>query len=189
MTVSMETSEKKPSSEFLPDQFLNSLFWVSKGVLLSPRLFYEGMKREGGLRNPFIYLASCVVTHTLVVGLLIRSQSLITVNLVFGMVFPFVTAAILFFLITRLFGAPGTYEMAFRVNAYAGAVALFSWMPVIGMILEFYRLYLIGVGLSYVFSIKTSRAFLAIVLTIALYMAASFSLYHITGGQWPRAIS
>ena len=182
----MEKSDKIPASDFLPNQFLNSLFWVSKTVLLSPRLFYEGMKREGGLRNPFIYLASCVLIHTLLVSLLIKSQSLIAINLVFGMTFPFVTAGILFLVIKRLFKAPGTYEMAFRVNAYAAAVALFSWMPLIGMILEFYRLYLIGVGLSYAFSIKTSRAFVAIVLTIALYMAASYAIHYLTGGQWPR---
>ena len=189
MTEPVETLGKSPPSDFVPDRFLNSLFLVSKSVLLSPNFFYEGMKREGGLRNPFIYLATCVFTHTLLVGLLIKSQSLIAMNLVFGMVFPFLTAGILFFLITRLFKSPGTYELAFRVNAYAAAVALFSWMPLIGMILEFYRLYLIGVGLRHAFSIKTSRALLAIVLTIAIYMAASFAIHYLTGGQWPKPVS
>jgi hypothetical protein len=108
-------------------------------------------------------------------------------NLAFGLVFPLLTAGILFLIVNRLFKAPGTYEMAFRVNAYAGAVSLFSWIPLIGMILEFYRLYLIGVGLSCTFSIKALGAFLAILLTLVVYIIASGTIAHLAGGRLPLA--
>ncbi len=177
------------TNDFDPNEnFLANFFHTAKAILLSPRLFYEGMNRNAGLRNPLIFLACCVVVHTLLVGLVLKNQSLVARNLVFGMVLPFVTAGILFFIITRLFKASGTYEIAFRVNAYAAAVALMSWIPLVGIALEFYRIYLVVVGLSCTFSIKASRAFLAIVLTVFVYMAASASIHHITGGHWPRAV-
>ena len=183
----MEPTDQDTPTDFTPGNFLSSFFLTAKAVLLSPGSFYEGMNREGGLRNPFLFLACCVLIHTLIVGLWLKNQSLVASNLLFGLVLPFVTAGILFLLITRLFKASGTYEMAFRVNAYAAAVSLLSWVPMAGILLEFYRVYLIVVGLSGTFSIKASRAFMAVVLTIFVYMAASAALYHITGGPWPKA--
>lgn len=189
MADRMKTTQKNVPEDFAPEDFLHSLFLVSKAVLLSPGLFFHGMKRSGGLRNPTIYLASCVLVHALTFGLLVKDERLLALNLLFGMVLPFATAGILFYIITNLFKASGTYEAAFRVNAYASAVALLSWMPVIGLLLEFYRLYLICVGLSDTFAIKTSRALLAVLLTIFVYAIASLALFQITGGQWPRAVS
>jgi hypothetical protein len=183
----MEPTDRDIPTDFAPGNFLSSFFLTAKGILLSPGRFYEGMNREGGLRNPFLFLTCCVLTHTLIVGLWLKNQSLIASNLLFGLVLPFVTAGILFFFITRLFKGSGTYETAFRVNAYASAVALLSWIPIVGILLEFYRVYLIVVGLSSTFSIKASRSFMAVVLTISVYMAASAALYHITGGPWPKA--
>ena len=184
-----KTSQENMPLDFAPDDFLQTLFSVSKAVLLSPGLFFHGMKRTGGLRNPTIYLASCVLVHALIVGLLVKDERLLALNLLFGMVLPFVTAGILFYILTNLFKASGTYEAAFRVNAYASAVALLSWMPVIGVLLEFYRLYLICVGLSAAFGIKIPRALLAVLLTIFVYAIASLALFQVTGGQWPRAVS
>lgn len=183
----MRPIDQDTPSDFAPGNFLSSLFLTAKAILFSPRLFYEGMNREGGLRNPFLFLTCCVLIHTLIAGLLLQDKSLIASNLLFGIVLPFATAGILFFFITKLFRGSGTYEMAFRVNAYSAAVALLSWIPMAGMLLEFYRIYLIVVGLSNAFSIKASRAFMAVVLTIFVYMAASSAVYHITGGQWPKA--
>jgi len=175
-------------TDFEPDNFFRSLFDTSKAILFSPKKFFEQMKTSGGLRNPFIFLACCVLIHTVIIGLLLKDQDLIARNLVFGIVQPFVTAGVLFFIITRLFKASGTYEMAFRANAYSAAVALLSWMPLVGVILEFYRVYLIVLGLSSTFSIKASRAFLAIAITLFVYMVLGTTLGHITGGLWPGAV-
>jgi hypothetical protein len=184
----LDTFHDNTMTDFEPHDFLSSLFRTAKAILFSPKRFFEGMKREGGLRNPFIFLACCVLIHTAIVGLLLKNQSLIASNLVFGMVQPFVTAGILFFIITRLFKASGTYEMAFRANAYSAAVALLSWIPLVGVILEFYRIYLIVLGLSSTFSIKMSRAFLAVAITLVVYMILGTTIGHMTGGPWPGAV-
>jgi hypothetical protein len=172
-----------PIREFNPQDFFPSLVETSKNVLLHPTVFFDGMKKDGGFRNPFIYLTVCVAVQTLLASILLGNPSIIPRNLAFGMVFPMLTAAILFFIIGQLFKTPGTYEMAFRVNAYAGAVSLFSWIPLMGMILELYRLYLIGIGLTYVFSIKGSRALLALLLTLIVYIVLSGAVAHLAGGK------
>ena len=184
----MDIPHHDTTTDFDPNNFLTSLFGTAKAILFSPKIFFEGMNREGGLRNPFIFLACCVLIHTLIAGLLLKNQGLIARNLVFGMVLPFLTAAILYFIITRLFKASGTYEMAFRANAYSAAVALLSWMPLVGIILEFYRIYLIVLGLSSAFSIKISRAFLAIAITLLVYMVLGTTIGRMTGGLWPGAL-
>jgi hypothetical protein len=118
---------------------------------------------------------------------------------------PFITAGVLFFIITRLFKATGTYEMAFRVNAYAAATALLSWIPIVfrtnvpaapggisslmallGLLIEFYRLYLIAIGLSRTFSITVSRAAFAIIITAFIYIITLGPLMkHVMGPQQP----
>jgi hypothetical protein len=78
--------------------------------------------------------------------------------------------------------------MAFSANAYSAAVALLSWMPLVGVILEFYRIYLIVLGLSSTFSIKVSQAFLAIAITLLVYMVLGTTIGRMTGGLWPGAV-
>ena len=104
-------------------------------------------------------------------------------TLILGLIFPLITAGILLLIITKVFKASGSYETAFRVNAYASAVNLLSWLPILGLLFEFYRIYLIVIGLSYAFSIKITHAFLAIVLTMAIYIMAAAAFGYFTGGQ------
>jgi len=166
----MTSPEQDGPIEFAPENFFISFFRTAKSVLFSPGAFYGGMKTEGGLRNPVIFLMSCVVIHTLIVSIFVENQAIIAFNLINGTVMPFVTAGILFFIITRLFKAPGTFEIAFRVNAYAAATALVSWIPLIGLFIDFYRFYLIAIGLSHAFAITVSRSALAIVITVVIYI-------------------
>ena len=171
------------SIEFEPKNLFSSFFRISKAGLLSPRIFFQGMRREGGFLNPFLYMLCCVIFHVLVFGLLQKNVGFMLRNLFLGIVFPLITAGILFFIITKIFKAPGSYETVFRVNAYASAVNLITWLPLIGLLFELYRIYLIVIGLSAAFSIKVSRAFLAIVLTMVVYIMAAAVIGYFTGEQ------
>jgi len=169
-------------NEFEPKDFFSSLYQTSKTILLSPKVFYQGMRRADGFLNPFLYMLCCVFFHVLVFGLLQKNVSFMFRNLILGIVFPLITAGILFFIVTKVFKAPGSYETAFRVNAYASAVNLMTWLPLIGLLFELYRIYLIIVGLSAAFSIRMGRAFLAIVLTMTIYIMAAAVIGYFTGG-------
>jgi len=168
-------------SEFEPKNFFSSFFRTSKAILLSPKVFFQGMRRDSGFLNPFLYLLSCVIFHVLVFGLLQKNFAFMLRTLILGVAFPLITSGILFFIITKVFKASGSYETAFRVNAYASAVNLLTWLPLIGLLFEFYRIYLIVVGLSYGFSIKMAGAFPAILLTMAIYMTAAAAIGYFTG--------
>lgn len=184
----MISREQDVPTDFAPDDFLSSFFRTVKAVLLVPGFFYERMKTNGGLRNPFVFLISCVLIHALIVGLFTRNQATIAFHVINEFLFPFAAAGILFFIITRLFKASGTYEAVFRINAYAAATALFSWIPLIGLFVQFYRFYLITIGLSRAFSIRGSQAVIAIVITVIIYVFALGPIMtQILGSQWLTA--
>lgn len=178
-----DSQEQHAQYDFVPGNFLSSFFGTAKAALISPRLFYERMKTEGGFRNPALFLVCCVLIHTLFVGLSVRDQTIVIRNIAYGIAFPFMTAGILFLFITKLFKASGTYEAAFRVMAYASAVNLVTWIPMVGLVFEFYRLYLIAWGLTYAFSTRVSRAALAIVMTMITYILLGQIVFHFLGVQ------
>jgi hypothetical protein len=184
MMANQATSQEQDAQyDFVPGNFLSSLFSIAKTILLSPRLFYQKMKTDGGLRNPTLFLVCCVLIHTLFVGLSVRDQTIVVRNISYGIAMPFVTAGILFLFITKIFKESGTYQAVFRVNAYASAVNLVTWIPMVGLVFEFYRLYLIAWGLSYAFPTKVHRAVLAIVMTMITYIVLGQIVFHFLGGQ------
>ena len=167
--------------EFDPKNLFSSFYQTSKTILLSPKVFFREMKRSGGFLNPFLYMLYCIVFHVLVFGLLQKDPMFMLRALVLGLIFPLITSGILLFFITRVFKAPGSYEIAFRVNAYASAVNLLTWLPIIGLLFEFYRIYLIVIGLSFAFSIKMTHAFFAILMTMTIYIIAAAAISHFIG--------
>jgi hypothetical protein len=177
------SQEQDAQYDFVPGNFLSSLFSITKTILLSPRLFYQKMRTDGGLRNPTIFLVCCVLIHTLFVGLSVRDQTIVVRNIAYGIAMPFFTAGILFLFITKIFKESGTYEAVFRVNAYAAAVNLLTWIPMVGLVFEFYRLYLIAWGLSYALPTRVYRAVLAIFMTMITYIVLGQIVFHFLGGQ------
>ena len=110
-------------NEFDPKNLFSSFFRTSKTILLSAKVFFKGMRKDGGFLNPFLYLLYCIVFHVLVFGLLQKNPMFMLRTLILGLIFPLITAGILFLIITKLFKASGSYETAFRVNAQCGCEA------------------------------------------------------------------
>ena len=54
------TSSDIPS-DFDRGRFLGSFIDVAKAVLISPKVFFSTMDRQGAFANPVTFLASCVV--------------------------------------------------------------------------------------------------------------------------------
>ena len=163
MAGPMTSPHQDAPIDFDPNNFLSSFFRTAKAVLFSPRSFYKRMEIQGGLQKPFLFLGCCalfpgccILVLAATLGLLEQVQiPRVLAILTVVIAFTFVIAGIHYVIITRLLKAPGTYEMAFRVNAYAAATALFCWIPIpiVVVFLKFYEAYLITIGLSRAFSI------------------------------------
>jgi hypothetical protein len=92
---------------------------------------------------------------------------------------PFVSAAILNLLFTKLLGKSGSYEATFRVVCYASAVNLFAWIPdlLVILVFQFYEIYLSALGLSVVHRTSLGHALLVVIgalltVSVAITMVA-----------------
>ncbi len=170
--------------DFNPSHFPGSFFDVAKAVLIAPKDFFSNMTRHGNMANPIIFLFGCVGVHTLLARPFHHIPGLFLNNVLMGVIVPFLTSGLFFLILTRLFHCRGTYEATFRMNAYASAVGLLTWIPVAGIFLEFYRLYVIIIGLRTIYAIKTSRAIITIFLTLIVYTVLFRIVYNITGGPF-----
>jgi hypothetical protein len=150
--------------------FLRGFLGTAKGVLLSPRLFFPSMPVEGGLLGPYVFFLLCTMFSFLVSLTLTLAQtkglSPWTFLILFAALWmPFVSAAILNLLFSKLLGRNGAYEATFRVVCYASAVNLFAWIPdlLIIIVFQFYEIYLSALGLSVVHRTSLGQALLVVV--------------------------
>ena len=151
---------------------------TAKAVLLSPRLFFPSMPVDGGLLGPYVFFLLCTTFSFLVSLSLTFAQTKGLSPWTFIVLFaalwmPFVSAAILNLLFTRLLGRGGSYEATFRVVCYASAVNLFAWIPdlLVIIVFQFYEIYLSALGLSVVHRTSLGQALLVVVgalLTISV---------------------
>ncbi len=159
--------------EFEPREFVRSLVHIAKMAIMSPNVFFPRMKRTGGLLNPALFLITCSLIHSLILGLWLRKPAFILTGFASGALMPFVHAGIILVLLRMLFRVEGTYELSFRINAYASAAVLLSWVPVLGFLIELYRLFVISYGVKQLFGVSLVRAaavvMLGVVVMIILY--------------------
>jgi len=171
-------------AEFDYRRILRSFPQLVLAVLLSPTDFFQSMQRRGGYLAPLLFLLICVVIHVAMAGVLLRDPWIMLRALVMGITFPFLTAGFLHLFLVKLFRAEAPYEAAYRVNAYAAAVNVVTWIPLAGLLMEFYRIYLLVCGLNAVYAVRASRALVAVALTMGCYILASALLGAVTGEGW-----
>ena len=169
--------QPEPSARGLLKGFLET----AKAILLSPRKFFPRMPVEGGLVGPYVFFLFCS-TFSFVISICLTLAmaggiSLWVLLVMFGAIWmPFVSAAVLNFLFTKLLRSSGTYEATFRVICYASAVNLFAWIPAFLVILLFqcYEIYLSALGLSIVHKTSIGQAMLVVIgalLTISVIIS------------------
>ena len=136
------------------------------------------MPVEGGLVGPYVFFLFCT-TFSFVASIFLTLAMSGSISPWILLVFfaaiwmPFVSAAVLTFLFTKLLRSGGSYEATFRVICYASAVNLFAWIPAFLVILLFqcYEIYLSALGLSIVHRTSVGQALLVVIgalLTISV---------------------
>jgi len=164
-----EPLQPEPSGAGLLVGFLKT----AKTVLFSPRKFFSSMPVEGGLLGPYVFFLFCTMFSFIVSVCLTLAMSGTFSPWIFLVMFaalwmPFISAAILNLLFTKLLRTGGSYEATFRVVCYASAVNLFAWIPDFFVILlfQFYEIYLSALGLSVVHRTGLGQALLIVIGTL-----------------------
>jgi hypothetical protein len=147
---------------------ISGFLGTARAVLVRPREFFPEMPVEGGLLGPYFFFWLCTLAFFLIsLFMNIMSGSIVTIRaflLIFlTLAMPFVSAAILHFFLRNMLGTRGSYEATFRVVCYSSAVNLFAWIPIVGILFQFYEVYLSALGLSVVHRTTVGRALLAVI--------------------------
>ncbi len=154
--------------DFNPQEFANSFIQVAKEVLTKPSDFFAEMSRTAGFGPPVTFLAICLAIEG-ILGSLIAFNPMPFAMAIVSLIFAFIGAWILQFVLQQLFQGKGTYEGTFRVVAYSGVVHLLGWIPFIGFLASLYGLWLQIVGLEKVHEVSKGKAFVAVIITAIIF--------------------
>ena len=192
----MTANSMRPSQrEFDPSDPLSSFVDVLRRVVLHPVVFFAGIPRREGLRNPIIFVLICIVIGAVLnalvglIGVQSRfqgSEGLLGPLGLSSQSFAGFVASIVILVLSGIIGVvivAGLYQLAvrvavgsensgfratFRVLAYAAVVNLVSWIPIVGLLVGLYGLYLQIVGLREVHETTTGRAILVLVVFLGI---------------------
>jgi hypothetical protein len=130
----MEGPEGMEQGGQTADASATSIVDTVKRVITDPAGFFREMPRQGGFKNPLIFLVVMSVV-TALVGVLLSLVGLagpgatfgaalasIIIVPIFAAIFGFVGAAILFIL-WKVLGSEESYETAYRCGAYMAAIS------------------------------------------------------------------
>jgi hypothetical protein len=183
-----------------------------KEVMQRPSDFYREMPKTGGYADPLTFAAISFISYALLAALLTAIFGrgmymdgmyggmyngmhgdagdfgffaiLMTVIItpIAGIISLFIEAAILY-VIYKVLGGTGSYEGTVRFVSYATAVLVLSWIPIIGLIVGIYGIYLYIVGGMHVHDVSMARSAIAVllptllvILLVAIVMAWLFAL-------------
>lgn len=170
-------------------------FKTVKEVILRPREFFKKMPVSGGYGEPLkfalvnLFLGAILSFSGFITtrgktqefslfkqaienyGFDILDLSMIWIVGVFilGGIGLFITAA-LYHIILKILGSKKKYEATFRIVTFISAFSLISWIPMAGILISLYSLYVLAIAFKEVHKITSNRA----VLSIALVLIAAF---------------
>lgn len=88
----------------------------------------------------------------------------------------FVTAAVLH-IFARLFGGKGGFTQTYKACAYAGAVMLFIWIPILNFAAIIWNLIILTKGISKLHAMSEGRALLVWIIPLLIVIALLFGLF------------
>src|SRR5829696_5932942 len=159
-------------------------------VVLQPVGFFAGLPRSGSLLNPLVFALICTEISVILGGILglvgvregfvagygfqvpenqdfgefIGSVIFAPIGGVIGV---FVVAGIAHLLVRLVVGATNSgFGATFRVASYAAVTSLVSWIPIVGLLLGLYGIYLSVVGIREMHGTTTGKAVLVVLIPV-----------------------
>lgn len=159
---------------------------IWKEVILTPSNFYRRMPTTGGYADPLTFAIICLIVNTLLFALVrptllimagmqnlpstLSMPSTVSLMIISGIISLFISALIINTLY-KAFGGTGSYEGTFRFLCYSSAPIVFSWIPIVGLVIVIYELYLCIVGGMIVHNVSLKKS------TLLFFPFALFSIY------------
>lgn len=173
-----------------------------KEVILRPADFFSKMPTTGGYAEPLTFASISQIIHILLFKLVsygmftlgIRS-SILTLGMqsssfnfsifsnfielfLIGIVFIFISALIYNYFYA-VHGGTGNYEGTVRFICYSNAIAVLTWIPVIGMFFGLYGVYIQIVGGSFVHNVSMRKSTKIVFLPFILIFTLAFVMLFI----------
>jgi hypothetical protein len=144
-----------------------------KEVILRPSDFYQRMQKTGGYADSLAFAAISFIIYGLLTvifnrGMYIRVSTVLLAAIVTpiaGIIFLFIGATVLD-IIYKGRGGTGSYEGTVKLISYATAVMVLSWIPLAGMIVGIYGIYLCTVGGMFVHNVSMEKSVIVVFLLI-----------------------
>ena len=147
------------------DDFKNT--WLK--VMKTPAEFFEQMPTEGGYADPVKFAAIAYLIAGIGMTIITFGMGFASIIImpVMGVVGLFIGGLILhvFF---KIVGGQGTYEGTVRILAYITAGAVLSWIPIVGILVALYMIYLEVIGGTKVHKISTLSSLIAVLVLPAI---------------------
>ncbi len=159
------------------DNTLDNYVDTLKKVLTDPEGFYSEMPREGGYQEPLTFAAinfAIVGLLSGIIAVILRGADAISavsilVGAVIGGIVGLFIGGIILFIFFKIFGGSGSYEGTVRILSYSSAVQVFGWIPLIGLIVSLYGIWLNIVGGKHVHNLTTVKSAIAVILPLVIF--------------------
>lgn len=198
----------KSFSGFELERPAGSFFAATRGVLLSPKRFFGGVRTEVSFAGPVIYAVACGAIAVLVAGVYDFARAaaggtldevsvvgnegpagavlwvlwLLGLSPLYACGTLVVGAAVYQLLVRLVVGRRNAgYGQTLRVDAYLSALSLVLWIPVLGLLVGPWGVWMMAAGLREVHATTTARAVL--VAAIPYVFSTSWVIFSIASGQ------
>lgn len=168
-----------PKAEYDTGDPINSFIDTWLAIVTDPAAFFKRMPRLGDYGNPAVFAIICLFINA--VGSVIANAgtggiSGLIATAIGSIIFLFFSAFVLW-VMTLIFGGKGGYETSFRILAYSSAVAVFTWIPLVGFFAWLYQVYLQVIGVKEAHEMSTGSAVAAVLLPALLTAAVIFATF------------
>lgn len=179
---------------FRPSDFFRSFARTARAVILEPARFFRRLDGRGSSGSAVLFAVVCLVASFLLVQIAAPIEAwllgeaypglggafwvILALSPLLAWLVVYVTAAFQHLLVMAFARQRKRFHETLLVSAYASALALLNWVPVVGYLASAYGLYVTMLGLKELHGTSTGRALLAVLVPALVFVVS------IVWGYW-----
>jgi len=179
MFANVLTKEARVATYFSADRIVETLPAAIREVLISPKPYFEQMPPIEGFRDNLVMLGIILLPSSLIMVFPAGVMAILFLPLALSLMLVttwlwarYLSWAVRAFTTERLDTAS-----AFQICAYSSVPMLFSWLPVLNVLMSLWNMYLTWRGLVSHARLKGSNALLILLVPLVIFTASLFVLF------------